>query len=152
MLFRSVWTTDPENDSLPNLAAFLCDYIETFLAHTGISCRLEVAPDLPDLPLPALARRNMLLAFKEALNNSVRHANARMIQLKIHLENGWLNMEISDDGHGFKISDARPGGKGLSNIRSRMELVKGQAKIRSEAGKGTTISLSLPLPKSQFCK
>jgi signal transduction histidine kinase len=142
-----VWTTDPQNDSIPNLAAFLCDYIETFLAPTGTGCRLEVDPDLPDLPLPALARRNMLLAFKEALNNSVRHAHARIIYFKIYLKNDSLRVEISDDGHGFELNDARPGGKGLSNIKSRMELIKGEASIKSTTGKGTTVILSLPLPK-----
>jgi signal transduction histidine kinase len=146
-----VWTTDPKNDTLPDLTAFLCDYIETFLAPTGIGCRLEVDSDLPDLPLPALVRRNMLLAFKEALSNSVRHANPKTVYLKIHIENGLLNMEISDDGHGFMANNTRPGGKGLSNIKSRMELIRGHAIIRSEAGKGTTVCLSLPLPKIQFC-
>lgn len=144
-----VWTTDPKNDSLPNLAAFLCDYIETFLAPTGIGCRLEVDSDLPDLPLLALARRNMLLAIKETLNNSVRHSKAQTIYFKIYIKNGLLNMEVSDDGHGFTVNGTRPNGKGLSNIKSRMELIKGDAIIRSEAGKGTTVCLSLPLPRIQ---
>jgi signal transduction histidine kinase len=109
-----------------------------------------VDSDLPDLPLPALVRRNMLLALKEALSNSVRHANPQTIYLKIHIENGLLNMEISDDGHGFTVNNTRPGGKGLSNIKSRMELIRGHAIIRSEAGKGTMVCLSLPLPKIQL--
>jgi signal transduction histidine kinase len=145
-----VWTTDPQNDSLPNLAAFLCDYMETFLDPTGISCRLEVSPDLPDLHLQSLARRNLLLAFKEALNNSVRHAGPKVIQLRIYLANDSLIVEISDDGAGFRIQEARPGGKGLSNIRNRMELVKGPVQISSEPRKGTTVSLSLPLSRSQI--
>jgi ligand-binding sensor domain-containing protein/signal transduction histidine kinase len=143
-----VWTTDPENDSLSNMVAFLCDYVEQFLAPTGISYRLEVVPDLPVLPLGAQARRNLLLAVKEALNNGVRHADARTIQLKICLEQGWLNVEVSDDGHGFKVGEARAEGKGLSNIRGRMELVNGRAEIKSEIGKGTTVTLSVPLPKN----
>ncbi len=141
-----VWTTDPQNDSLPNLAAYLCDYIETFLAPVGIGCRLDVDPDLPNLPLPALARRNLLLGSKEALTNCVRHANARIIYFKIHLKDHLLNIEISDDGGGFAFDGMRAGGKGLLNIKSRMELIKGEATIRSAIGKGTTVLLSLPVP------
>jgi signal transduction histidine kinase len=143
-----VWTTDPENDSLANVVAFLCDYVEQFLAPTGISYRLEVDPDLPALQMGAQARRNLLFAVKETLNNGVRHAEARKILLKICLENGWLKVEISDDGHGFKIGETRAQGKGLANIRGRMELVKGRAEINSEAGKGSTVTLYLPLPKN----
>jgi ligand-binding sensor domain-containing protein/signal transduction histidine kinase len=143
-----VWTTDPENDSLSNVVSFLCDYVEQFLAPTGVSCRLEVVPDLPALPLGALARRNLLLAVKEALNNGVRHAAAKRIRLKIGLEDGYLKVEVSDDGHGFNVFEARAGGKGLQNIKGRMELVNGHAEIKSEIGKGTTVSLSVPLPKS----
>ncbi len=127
-----VWTTDPENDSLSNVVAFLCDYVEQFLAPTGISYRLEVVPDLPALPLGAQARRNLLFAVKEALNNGVRHAAARQIVLRILLENGGLKVEVSDDGRGFKPGEARAEGKGLANIRGRMELVKGRADITSD--------------------
>jgi signal transduction histidine kinase len=147
-----VWTTDPENDSLPSMVAFLCDYVEQFLAPTGISYRLEVSPELPNLPLAAQARRNLLLAVKEALNNGVRYADARIIQLKICVENGWLNVEIADDGRGFEVSEARAKGKGLLNIRSRMELVHGKAEIRSKTGQGTTVALSVLLPGNNVRK
>jgi signal transduction histidine kinase len=147
-----VWTTDPENDSLSSVATFLCDYVEQFLAPTGISCRLEAAPDLPALPMTALARRNLLMAVKETLNNSVRHAGASMIQLKIYIDHGWLNVDVSDDGRGFELSEARPGGKGLSNIKGRMELVSGLATIWSATGNGTIVTLSVPLPKSGMLK
>jgi ligand-binding sensor domain-containing protein/signal transduction histidine kinase len=142
-----VWTTDPENDSLTSMVAFLCDYVEQFLAPTGISYRLEVSPELPNLPLAAQARRNLLLAVKEALNNGVRYADARIIRLKICVEKGWLHVEVSDDGRGFEAAETRAKGKGLLNIRSRMELVQGKAEIRSETGKGTTVSLSVLLPE-----
>ena len=144
-----VWTTDPENDSLSNMVAYLCDYAEQFLAPSEIRCHLDVAADLPDLPLSAQNRRNLLLAVKETLSNSTRHAGARMIQLKIYLADDWLHVEISDDGHGFELSKARPGGKGLSNIRNRMELVHGRAAIKSTVHGGTTVTLSVMLPESE---
>ena len=140
-----VWTTDPENDSLSSMVPFLCDYVEQFLTQTGVGFRLEVSSNLPNLPLAAQVRRNLLLAVKEALSNGVRYAHARIIQLKICAENGWLNVEVSDDGRGFELAKTRANSKGLSNIRSRMELVKGKAEIRSESGKGTTVALSVRL-------
>ena len=140
-----VWTVSPKNDSLPNLAAFLSDYIERFVAPTKISYRLELDPEFPTLPLAAEARHHVLLAVKEALNNAVRHATPRIIRLKIHVQDGWLEVAVADDGHGFEVEKAKEGGHGLSNLVRRMELIKGRAEIRSEAGKGTTVTLSMPL-------
>ncbi len=140
-----VWTTDPQNDSLSNVVAFLCDHVEQFLAPTGIGYRLEVTQDLPVLSLAAQTRRNLLMAVKEALNNGVRHAGAKTIKLSIRVEPGRLIVEISDDGHGFELAEARAGGKGLSNIKGRMQLIKGQAEIKSSVGDGTTVVLSIPL-------
>ena len=143
-----VWATDPENDSLANVVAYLCDYVEQFLEPASISCRIEVTPDLPDLTLGAEARRNLLLAVKEALSNAVRHAGAQTILLRIQLEQGSLLIQIIDDGQGFDVSNGRDGGHGISNIKRRMEILKGEAKIRSEPGDGTEVTLRLPLPKT----
>ena len=142
-----VWATDPANDSLSNVIAFLCDYTEGFLSPTAIRSRLEApaASDLPDVTLTAQTRHNLLLAAKEALNNSVRHAQAQTIWLKIRIGTGQLTVEIVDDGRGFDPARARAGGNGLSNIKNRMELIHGRAEIQSQPGRGTTVALTIPM-------
>jgi ligand-binding sensor domain-containing protein/signal transduction histidine kinase len=143
-----VWATNPENDSLANVVAYLCDHAEGFLSPTAIKIRVE-APgpsELPAVALAAQARHNLLLAAKEALNNNVRHAQAHTIWLKIRLQAGALVVELADDGRGFDLAKTRAGANGLSNIKSRMELIAGRAEIRSQPGQGTTVTLTLPLP------
>jgi signal transduction histidine kinase len=100
------------------------------------------------LTLGAQARRNLLLAVKEALSNGVRHAEARTILLRLCLQDNSLIVEVADDGHGFDVAKGRAGGKGLSNIKGRMEILNGRAEIKSPPGGGTTVTLSLPLPNT----
>lgn len=142
-----VWTINPKNDSLPNIVNFLCDYTQRFLAVTPVRWRLEADPEFPPLTIPAQSRHNLLMAAKETLNNSVRHAGATLIQLDIHVKNGWLEVRISDNGRGFEVSQARAGGNGLGNIQSRLESAHGRAEIISQTGQGTSIVLLLPLPE-----
>lgn len=141
-----VWTINPRNDSLSNLVSFLSDYAERFLSGTGISCRIEVPLDVPEFPLAAQTRHNLLLAVKEALNNAVRHAGAATIWMRIRLPDGGLEIQVQDDGHGFDPIKPDRTGDGLQNLKSRLKSIDGAAEIRSESGKGTTISLTLPLP------
>jgi signal transduction histidine kinase len=142
-----VWTTDPRNDSLPRVVAYLCDYAESFLSPTGINFRLDApAPaELPAINLTAPQRHNLLLATKESLNNAVRHARARTIGLKMRIQDHALVVQIWDNGRGFDPKGNRSSGNGLSNLESRMKLLQGSAEIRSRAGEGTTVTLAVPL-------
>ena len=142
---RVVWTVDPANDSLPNLAAFVSDYTENFVRPTGISQRLELDPEFPRVPVTSQSRHHLLLAVKEALSNAVRHAAPRTIRLKIHARDGWLEVVVADDGSGFQPDQGRAGGHGLANMAERMSLAGGRAEIRSEPGKGTTVTFLMPL-------
>jgi signal transduction histidine kinase/ligand-binding sensor domain-containing protein len=145
-----IWTTDPGNDSLPNLVEFLCDYIERFLTPAGIHYRLDVPSALPPIPIPSQPRHHFLLAVKETLNNAVRHSNAKMLRVELKIQGDVLTLVISDDGVGFDVQHARPGGNGLANIQNRMASVSGHANIASTPGKGTTTTLTMPLqPGSQ---
>ena len=56
---------------------------------------------LPPLPLSADVRHNLFLAVKEALNNIVKHAQAREVRLRLIQEHGRLTLVIEDDGRGF---------------------------------------------------
>jgi signal transduction histidine kinase len=144
-----VWTVNPKNDSLPGLAAYLCDHTERFLAAAQMNCRVDVDENLPSVALSAQTRHNLLLAVKEALNNAVRHAGATQIRLRMHAVGSALQVEVEDDGHGFNPGLARRGSHGLANIRSRLEAAGGNAKIHSEVGHGTRVSLMLPLAAEQ---
>ena len=149
-----VWLTNPVNDSLVNFVAYLCDYTENLLSPTTINRRLEVPSpsEATDLALSAQTRHNLLLAVKEALNNSVRHAQAQTIWLKIQIKSGWLVVEIVDDGQGFDPTKARTSGNGLLNFTNRMELIHGQAEIQSHPGQGTTVTLKTPLGGNHAAK
>jgi ligand-binding sensor domain-containing protein/signal transduction histidine kinase len=140
-----IWTTDPGNDSLPNLAEFLCDYIERFLTPAGIRYRLDVPSDLPPVPVQSQTRHQFLLAVKETLNNTVRHSGAKLLMVRLEIVDDTLSLAISDNGVGFDVEHSRPGGNGLANIRNRMGSVGGRAEIVSAPGAGTTTTLLMPL-------
>ncbi len=140
-----IWTTDPGNDSLPDLVEFLCDYVERFLTPAGIRYRLDVPSDLPRIPVQSQARHQFLLAVKETLNNTVRHSGAKLLMVQLTVVNNTLDLVISDNGVGFDVKHSRPGGNGLVNIRNRMALVSGKAEIVSKPGEGTTTTLIMPL-------
>ena len=133
-----VWTVSPENDSLPSLAAFLSDYTERFVAPSGIRHRLELDPDYPPLLVSAEARHNLLLATKEALNNAVRHAAPKMICLELHVQNGCLDVVISDDGHGFEVGQTRAGWPwpGQSGHADETDPGPGRSSERARPGNG----------------
>ena len=144
-----VWTVNPRNDVLTKVVAYLSDYIETFVAPMGISHRLELDADFPPLPVLAESRHQLLLAVKEALNNAVRHATPKLICVEIHFRSGCLEVSIADDGSGFEVEQARSRGRGLANLDERMRIILGRVEITSEAGKGTTVTLTIPLTTSK---
>jgi len=83
----------------------------------------------------------------ECINNSLKHANARLINISFEMENKTLNICYSDDGKGFDVEKALHDrkGVGLLNMQSRIKSVKGFFNIQSEIGKGTTIVFKFPV-------
>ena len=97
---------------------------------------------LEDLLLPSGAADAILGALAEAMNNSVRHANAHMRTVHLRpLGPDGVHIEIDDDGQGFDYPAAHGAG-----IQSRIILplrgVEGRAELRSSTGRGTSVRLS----------
>jgi signal transduction histidine kinase len=88
--------------------------------------------------------RQVFLFFREAVYNIARHAKAMRVSLQITWQPKKLQMVIEDDGCGFDASVVTAG-NGLANLRHRAEVLGGDVKITSEAGKGTRIVLEAPL-------
>jgi signal transduction histidine kinase len=82
---------------------------------------------------------------QEALNNSLKHAKANQIILNLSGTLSKVILEIIDDGQGFIPDEAiEGGGLGLDGIIERAELLKGELKIDSSPGEGTTIKVEVP--------
>jgi len=103
-------------------------------------------------------RHNLFLAFKEALNNVVKHAHATEVRVALSFEPQQLTILLADNGRGLPAPVAgAPGtsvgqslnqtgqGNGLKNMESRLEKIGGRCEWQSEPGKGTSVTFVVPL-------
>jgi signal transduction histidine kinase len=140
-----VWAVNPAQDTTSSLANYLCGYAQRFLKSTAIACRLDRPEDFQDVALIPLKRHNLFLAFKEALNNAVRHALATEVLIRFRMEGTRFVVMIDDNGRGLPDAAAlkHSDGCGLSGMQARMEKIHGCCTITSRAGQGTTIRLEV---------
>ncbi len=107
---------------------------------SGPNISVEAPESLP--PLPAAVEVAAYRIAGEAMNNAVRHAEARACTVSIALDGDTLRLEVSDDGRGI-AEDHRPG-VGLRSMRERAEELGGSCEISSRPGGGTCVSARLP--------
>ncbi len=146
-----VWAVNPKNDTLDSLAAYLGTYAQDYLASARIRCRLEIPLRLPSWSLTAETRHHLFLAFKEALNNAVKHSGSAEVRITLLIEAGGFSLQIEDKGRGFTIeavesnpastADRPASGHGLGNMRQRLTEIGGRCDIRSTPGEGTVVRL-----------
>ena len=87
---------------------------------------------------------------EEAVNNARKHAQASEIRLRLWREGELFRMDVDDNGVGFDVAAMEDsyesrGSLGMVNLHERAELVSGVMRIISHPGRGTTISLTMPL-------
>lgn len=80
---------------------------------------------------------------QEALNNTLRHAHAKSVEINLKQTRKNIILEIEDDGLGFEIDRNKQGGIGLRSMRERSDKIGAALKINSKPGNGTKIILSL---------
>ncbi|OIP01132.1 MAG: hypothetical protein AUJ97_07345 [Bacteroidetes bacterium CG2_30_32_10] len=84
----------------------------------------------------------------ELINNTIKHANAKNIELKLFIEKNKLLMCYVDDGEGFSLEKLNGRGMGLKNIEGRIKSINGHSEIESEIGKGVKVSISVEIDRS----
>lgn len=96
------------------------------------------------------AQGGIFYLIEEAVNNARKYAKAEMITVVVARKSGLLVVRVSDNGVGFDAAKADEqsvgqGSFGMTNMRERAELLNGTLKVESERGKGTTITVAIPL-------
>lgn len=145
-----VWAINPANDSLQNLANYLCHVAGEFFVSTPIRCRLDVDDLFPSAALTSEVRHNLYLAVREALNNIAKHSQATEAWLRIHWKEQALEIVIEDNGRGFAEAEAVEAGEGLRNMRQRIETIRGRFSCNATPGVGTVCRIEFPLPSDDM--
>lgn len=150
-----VWAVNPQHDTLDSLATYLGKFAQDYLAAAHIKCRLNVPMQLPSWPLTAEMRHNLFLAFKEALNNAVKHAQTSEAWISLAINGMGFTLQLEDKGCGFvpeAAGNGTPrdparlsGGYGLVNMRRRLAEIGGRCEIQSTPGGGTRVAFIVPV-------
>ena len=116
----------------------------------GVKLNWQVPADetIPELSFET--KRNLLLAYKEAINNVVKHADATVVSVELRVmsaaadaaaaDAGEWAFFVIDNGKGFNSQNIDNQGNGLRNFENRMKEIGGTVSIESEIGKGTTLT------------
>jgi signal transduction histidine kinase len=109
-----------------------------------VAARSPVPVELLDPPLVRLepaAEATAYYVFAEAVTNAQKHARASAIRVRAYARDGFVQVEVADDGVGGAI--ATPG-SGLEGLRDRVDAVGGRFTLVSNAGEGTTVAAAIP--------
>ncbi|MCE7993992.1 MAG: PAS domain S-box protein [Roseivirga sp.] len=117
----------------------LCDTIDK---STLVELNLNLYGDMSNVD--KVQALGIYRIIQELVNNALRHADPKNVFVHVTRgESEWIVL-VEDDGRGFDPV-AKPKGMGLSNVRSRAELLKGEVHIDSNEKSGTTVSVNIPL-------
>lgn len=136
-----IWILDDTLDSVEGLISRLKQYAAPVCHATNIQLQLNIEPGAGYIKLTKKEKRNLLLICKEAINNSIKYAEASVIGIEIPHNSEGVIIKIHDNGKGFAPSVVTKG-YGLNNIRYRASQIRYNASIDSQPGKGTTVYIS----------
>jgi signal transduction histidine kinase len=139
-----IWIMDPSKDKLFDTVVRFRDFAEKACEQADVTFTEKGRTEtLRDSVMPGNVRRHFILIFKEALNNSLKYANAGNISFTVrkNAAQHW-EFELRDDGIGFDMHRVSQQGNGLDNMRSRATQINSVLDIRTAKDSGTSVILT----------
>lgn len=136
-----IFELQPESLSAEGLVAAL----HTQVAVLRTRYKLKVDVSLAEEPDISLALKQALYHIaREAFYNTIRHAQASTVSIRITSEEHEILLDVHDDGRGFAMKETFPGHFGLRSMQERIARLNGTLLIESTVGKGTDIYVRIP--------
>jgi len=126
-----------EREGLVGALRLRLDMVEN---RSGVEARLH-ADDLP--PLPGKVSEGLYRIALEALNNTLKHAQADTVTIQLGFEGEVVTLAVIDDGQGFDPNAVQNGGLGLTSMQGRADSLGADLSIDSAPDQGTTVRVSL---------
>lgn len=146
-LYDIIWLTKPDQDQLEQIFHRLEELLTRMCKAKSINpiYRLQIElHTISQIQLSITQKKSLYLIVKEAINNAVKHSQAKDLVLSIYLQNRQLIIDCSDNGTGmlFRTKDI---GNGLANIDRRAKESNFNVSINSNSPSGTRLSLIINL-------
>lgn len=129
------------------VATVVKDYLRKYQQDMKVECELLLPEH--DLQLDGNQSATLFRILQESLNNVAKHARADKVKVMITQSPRSLIMTVEDNGIGFDTEVRREQSFGLLGIRERALMVGGYAKINSQSGKGTLVTVCIPVSQQQ---
>ena len=123
-------------------------YVARFSERSGVEAKFDAADN--DLDLPPASRLVLLRILQEALTNAAKHSEATEVDVSLaRAAHGGAHCVIRDNGRGFDVDEllrdpSSRQGFGLRTMKERAASIGGDARIESEPGAGTQVSVFIP--------
>jgi ligand-binding sensor domain-containing protein/signal transduction histidine kinase len=150
-----VWSLNPGNESFEQLQNRMLAFAAMILAPRNIQYDLIADEGLTEMHFTGEQLKNIFLIFKEALYNTVKYADCKMVNITLCVSNENFMMTVRDDGKGFDATKMTAneiskesqnlGGNGMKNMYSRARDLNAELCIQSTIKEGTTVQLTLHL-------
>jgi signal transduction histidine kinase len=139
-----VWAINPKRDSLIDLTRRMRQHADELFTLRDIELRFSAPGAADSFRIGVDIRRDLLLIFKEAVNNAARHSRCSLVEIDLRVEAARLVLAIIDNGIGF--DSTRTGdGQGIGSMQRRAQALRGSLEITSRSGAGTTVRLGVPI-------
>ncbi len=109
---------------------------------TGISVSFH--NDIAQRRFGAEVEVTLYRIVQELIGNTIKHANANLIQIKLFVTDQFLHLSFKDNGNGFDASGTK-NGSGLKNMQSRTDFIKGTIMIEGKPGHGMEAEVKVPV-------
>jgi len=127
-----VWAMDARKDKIINLVDKMRYFAELSFEHSNFNFDLQTKLKDKDAFIHPLVRQQVYLIFKEAVTNILKHSNGDKVEISLQEDNEKLFLLIKDNG-AIKAM-AKSEGAGLSNMKERVNQIKGELKIDRKNG------------------
>jgi signal transduction histidine kinase len=105
---------------------------------------LSIAIDLEQVEIAGSTQLSIYRLVQESLTNISKHANATQVEISLHNLDGYITIDVKDNGKGFDLKNVGLGSHGLAGMRHRVEAAGGKLTVASNQGSGTKIRAVLP--------
>lgn len=146
-----IWSIDPQSDDVNEMLIYIKDFGEELFEYSGINFYVDTNHGFDaKMKLPIGWSRHVVFIFKEALTNSLKHANCKNVYLNFNVSDHNFVFELKDDGiglNGYHENDYL--GMGFQNMKERAKTIGGEIVISSGSGIGTKVTLEGKIPQNE---